>query len=133
MDALRLQPPSPFAFQNSDGWPSLKRRFEQFGMASGLSAAASERQVSTLLYCMGETAEETLRSTDITDEEQKDYTKVLDKFDSFFEVRKNVIFELARFNRCCQKEDESVEQFITSLYSLAENCQRKCRWTQTDS
>ena len=82
---------------------------------------------------MGETAEETLRSTDITEEEQKDYTKVLEIFDSFFEVRKNVIFERALFNHRCQREDESVEQFITSLYSLAENCQRKCRWTQTDS
>ena len=39
-----------------------------------------------------------------------------------FQVRKNVIFERARFNRRCQAVGESVEQFITSLYTLAENC-----------
>ena len=33
-----------------------------------------------------------------------------------------MIFERARFNRRSQKPGESAEQFITSLYSLAENC-----------
>jgi hypothetical protein len=48
---------------------------------------------------------------------------VIKKFDAFFKVRKNVIFERARFNRRCQRHDESVEQFITSLYQLAEDCE----------
>ena len=38
-------------------------------------------------------------------------------------MRKNVILECARFNRRAQEDDESVEQFITSLYSLSEDCQ----------
>ena len=46
---------------------------------------------------------------------KKDYAKVIDKLDSFFQVRKNVIFERARFNRRCQKQDEPVDQFITCL------------------
>ena len=33
-----------------------------------------------------------------------------------------IIFERARFNCRCQAVGESVEQFITSLYTLAENC-----------
>ena len=49
--------------------------------------------------------------------------EVLAKFDAYFKVRKNVIFECARFNHRDQQEEESVEQFITSLYSLSENCQ----------
>ena len=40
----------------------------------------------------------------------------------FFKVRKNVTFERARFNGRSQREGESVEHFITSLYNLAENC-----------
>ena len=76
-----------------------------------------------LLYTMGEEAEDTLLSTKISESDQKDYDKVIAKFDSFFQVRKNVIFERARFNRRCQKQDESVEQFITCLYQLSENCE----------
>ena len=45
------------------------------------------------------------------------------RFDDTFQVRKNVIFERARFNQRCQGESKSAEQFIMSLYNLAENCE----------
>ena len=61
-------------------------------------------------------------STKISDDDKKDYDKVIAKFDSYFQVQKNVIFERARFNRRYQKQDEFVEQFITCLYQLSENC-----------
>ena len=38
-------------------------------------------------------------------------------------MQKNVIFERARFNHRTQEDEESVEQFITSLYSLVDNCE----------
>ena len=72
---------------------------------------------------MGETAEDVLRSTDITTDEKKSYDKVIKKFDSFFKVRKNVIFERARFNSRCQQEGETTEQFIMSLYQFVEDCE----------
>ena len=71
---------------------------------------------------MGEDAEDTLTSTNMSEDDRKSYATVLTKFDAFFQVRRNTIFERARFNRHSQSEGESVEQFITSLYSLAENC-----------
>ena len=88
---------------------------------SGLTKEAEEKQVSIQLYCMGDDAEETPTSTGISDEQQK-YADVIDKFDNFFKVRKNVICERARFNQHSQGPEESMEQFSTSLYSLAENC-----------
>ena len=122
MASVKLQPLQPFNFQSPDEWPRWHRRFDQFRLASGLSAEDKGRQVCTLLYCMGETAEDVLSSTDITDDEKKDYNAVIKKFDAFFKVRKNVIFERARFNSRCQKEGETTEQFITSLYQLIEDC-----------
>ena len=57
MTSLHLQPPGPFDFKSPDGWLKWKRRFEQYRHASGLSSEGSEeRQVSTLLYCLGEEA-----------------------------------------------------------------------------
>ena len=122
MASVRLQPPSAFDFRNPDEWPRWKRRFEQFRLASGLSAESGDRQVSTLLYCMGENAEDILASTNIPDDDRKQYASVVKQFDDFFKVRKNVIFERARFNRRCQAAGETAEQFITSLYTLAESC-----------
>jgi hypothetical protein len=53
----------------------------------------------------------------------KDYKTVKEKFDSYSVVRRNVIYERAKFNRRVQNEHESVEEFITSLYELAEHCE----------
>jgi hypothetical protein len=72
---------------------------------------------------MGEDAEDTLASTHIPADDRKDYAAVLKKFDDFFKVRRNVIFERAKFNRRVQLDGESAEQFITSLYSLVETCE----------
>jgi len=80
-------------------------------------------QVSTLLYCLEEEADDILASTDIMDEDQKKYSEVLAKFNGHFKVRKNVIFEQARFNRQEQEEGETVEHFISSLYQLSEDCE----------
>ena len=125
MASIRFEPPSPFNFKVPDEWTRWKRRFEQFRLASGLSTESHDRQISTLLYSMGDAAEDALVSTKITVDERKDYGKVLEKLDSFFDVRKNVIFERARFNQRHQRENESVEEFITSLFSLAEHCDYK--------
>ena len=96
-------------------------RFEQFCLAPGLSAEDDDRQVSTLLYCMGEDAKDTLTFITISTADQKKYNMVIWTFDGFFKVRKNVIFERAIFNRRYQGQNKTSEQFITSLYSLAEN------------
>ena len=57
-------------------------------------------------------------------EERKLYEDVLAKLDEFFKVRRNVIYERARFNKRDQKQGESSEAYITELYKLVELC--KC-------
>ena len=123
MAQLHLQPPDPFNFKAPDEWPRWRRRFEQFRVASGLAEDSPAKQVSTLLYCLGEEAESILLSTNATEEDRRSYAAVLDKFDAFFRVRRNVIFERARFNRRNQQPGETAEQYIMTLYSLAANCE----------
>ena len=65
------------------------------------------------MYCMGEDAEEVLATTNITAEQKKEYRQVVQKFDEYFKVRKNLIYERASFNLAHQLADESAEQFIT--------------------
>jgi len=60
-------------FKKPDGWAKWKRRFEQFLSASGLDKEDEPRQVSTLLYCLGEEVEGVLASTNISEEVRKKY------------------------------------------------------------
>ncbi|UYV78480.1 hypothetical protein LAZ67_16001679, partial [Cordylochernes scorpioides] len=48
---------------------------------------------------------------------------VLKAFDSHFCVRKNIIYERAKFNSRIQEDREPVDEFITSLYKLADSCE----------
>ena len=83
-----LSVPAAFPFDTPDHWPKWKRHFEQYRVASGLSKESEERQVNTLLYCLGEEAEDVLTSTNIAEDDRKKYDSALAKFDSFFELEK---------------------------------------------
>ena len=120
---IPIAPPEKFDFKKPDEWPKWKRRFEQFLSASGLDKEDEARQVNTLLYSLGDGAEDVLTSTCIPDADRKKYGKVIEKFDAHFKVRRNIIFERARFNKRDQREGESVEEYITALYSLIETCE----------
>ena len=81
-----------------------------------------ETQVNTLIYTMGENADDIFHSFDLSDEDKKKYKTVKNKFDSHFVKRKNIIYERAVFNRRKQEESESIDTFITALYTPSEHC-----------
>ena len=47
----------------------------------------------------------------------------MEKLDEFFKVRRNTVFERAKFNRRNQMQGESIEQYITALFNLRETCE----------
>ena len=116
MASYQIAPPESFNFSQPDGWPKWIRRFERFRQASGLDTKGEPSQVNTLIYTMGDEAD------DLHDLQMKVYDKVKAKFDSHFVKRRNLIYERAKFNQRRQEEGESVDAFVTSLYCLAEHC-----------
>ena len=58
-----LSVPAAIPFDTPDHWPKWKHRFQRYCLASGLSRESEERKVSTLLYSLGEEAEDILAST----------------------------------------------------------------------
>ena len=122
MAQLSIEPPKQFNFSNPNDRPRWKKQFQQFCDASGLSTESEQRQVSTLLHCLGEDADDVLVSTNITEDERKSYKDVMAKFDGHFKICHNLIFERAMFNKRVQLVGESTEQYITALHQLAENC-----------
>ena len=122
LNSYQVQGPEPFSFSSPSEWPKWKRRFERFRIASGLVSKTEEEQVNTLIYLMGDTADDILLSLAVSDVELKKYDVVLKKFEDHFIVKRNLIYERSRFNSRQQEEGEAVDDFITSLYSLSEHC-----------
>ena len=91
-------------------------------MASNLTKKSEENQVNTLVYSMGDAADDILITIGLTAENKKKYKPVTEKFTDHFVKKRNTIFERAKFNQRVQESGESVDAFITDLYSLAETC-----------
>jgi hypothetical protein len=121
-EAAHISMPQPFNFQEPESWTRWHQRYTRYASASGLDEKAETVQVNTLLYCMGEASEDILSTFDLSEANKKKIKIVTDKFKDYFIKRKNFVYERAKFNRRIQEEGESVDSFITTLYSLAENC-----------
>ena len=76
-------------------------------------------QVSTLIYSVGDKAEDLLESFSLTTE---DYSKVKSKFQGYFDKWRNTIYKRARFNTCKQEDNKTVDEFIADLHRLAKHC-----------
>ena len=98
MAQIQFKAPNLLNFKSPEDWLHWKLCFKQFCVASGLVDESVKKQVSMLLYCLGEEADTVQASTNITDEQRKVCDTVIDKFDSFFKVTRYVIFEYTHFN-----------------------------------
>ena len=70
---------------------------------------------------MRDMADDILCLFGLNSEEAKKYDMVMERFESHFVKIRNKIFERAKFNQRCQREGDSVDNFITSLYCLSEH------------
>ena len=120
--SYQMSPPEAFNFKKPEEWPKWIRRFQRFRIASGLMDKSDETQVNTLVYSMGDEADDVMRSFKFDEGEVEDFETVKGKFEAFFVKRRNVIYERAQFNLRKQEEGETVAAFINDLYVLVEHC-----------
>ena len=114
--------PLPQQFDGtSELWPRWRARFQRYRLCSGLSNNPDNEQVGTLLYSMGDCADDILAVIKL-DESRCTYLEALSALDLYFNSRKNTIFARAKFNRRVQQPGESVDAFIQDLHKLADEC-----------
>ena len=111
---FQITPPAPFDFTKPEEWPKWKRRFERFRISSALSVENGDNQGNTLIYAMGDQADDILATFELSEAEEKDYDVVLAKMENYFVAKRNVIFERAKFNKRVQEETETVDSFCHS-------------------
>ena len=84
MATYQVTLPEPFTFTRPEEWQKWIRRFERFRKASGLEAKQEEAQVNTLIYTMGDEADDILRSFSLSEDEQKVHDTVKTRFERHF-------------------------------------------------
>ncbi len=61
--------------------------------------------MNTLIYCMGDEADDILRGLPLADTDKTKYSAVKAGFEAHFVGKRNVIYERARFNMRKQEEN----------------------------
>ena len=102
---------SAFDCVNLEEWTHWVRRFERFRSASGLAEKSGESQVNINII---------IQSFALSEDDQKKYDTVKEKFDTYFTKKKNTIYEREKFN---SRKQEPVKVFITALHKLAKKCE----------
>ena len=114
--------PDSFVFTKPNEWPKwIRRFFFKFRLPSCLDGKPDAMQVNTLVYAMGDGADDIMAGFGLSEEEKEVYRSVKTKFDEHFVITINTIFE-REFNRRCQEEGQNLDSYITSLFCLAEHC-----------
>lgn len=98
ISSYQIRPPDPFDFTKANDFERWHRQFERFRVASNLAQASDLHQVNTLIYCMGDKADDILCGLAMTTEERGKYETVQNKFKEHFTGKINVIYERAKFN-----------------------------------
>ena len=93
MASYRIPAVENFDFAKPEEWPRWIRHFERFRQASGLASKTEDVQVSTLIYSMGDKAEDLLESFNLKEDEAKEYKIVKTKFEEYFDKRRNTMRE----------------------------------------
>ena len=102
----KFNPPENFNFERPSEWPAWKQRFSRYRSATKLGAEDGEVQVSTLIYAMGNEAENIFKTFTFTgDEKDDDFKTVLAKYDAYFIPKRNLIHERACFYQRGQKDE----------------------------
>ena len=104
-------------------WIKWKRSFVYYLEAKGIEK--DKQKKALLLHCAGSDAEDifsTLTDPGPVGEQDTEYQKAVRTLDAYFKPQVNTPFERHVFRQAKQKTDETLDQYLTRLSQLAENC-----------
>ena len=98
----------------ADNWRKWKQRFEIYLTASGNDTKGEDVKSAILLHAVGEEALEIYNTFtwDAAGDDRKT-NKILEKFTSYCEPKKNITWERHVFNSTIQQPDETIDQYVT--------------------
>lgn len=78
---VQITPPETFNFSHPSEWPKWIRRFERFHIATGIDSKPEDYQVNSLLYAMGDAADDVLAVLPLSADDKKKYDAVKTAFE----------------------------------------------------
>ena len=109
---------SPLSRKPSRIWRRWKQRFEVYMVASGKDTKSDEVKSAAFLHLAGPEALEVFNTFSFDNPgDAKKLDKLVEQFEAYCNPRKNVTWERHVFNTRRQQSGETIDQYVTDLWS----------------
>ncbi|XP_028411114.1 uncharacterized protein K02A2.6-like [Dendronephthya gigantea] len=120
-----IQPPTGLNLASKnrkENWKIYKQRWNDYAIISQLQRQTEEYRVALFLYSIGPDAVKIYNSFDLPPEDKRKISKIMEKFDRYAVGETNETYERFIFTRKKQKEDETIDEYVAELRTLAQTC-----------
>lgn len=104
-------------------WIKFKKQFINYITASGYSKKSNEEKVALLLNLIGDEGNEIFESFNLADDKKEDYDHILECFEKYCVLKKNILYERHCFYSRQQKPGEAFDSFLKDVKILAKTCE----------
>lgn len=110
----------------AENWRVFREAFEIYIEAAGLTSASNKRQVAIFLNLVGKEGLERYNTLTFENaEDNKKIEQVLNAFQDYCKPKKNILHSRYIFYKRSQKENESIEEFLSACRGLIKDCEFK--------
>ena len=129
---MNVEPPKHLDFvYASTKWSGWLKRFKRYRNISGLSEQSEGVQIDALIYALGKEESEDIYEQFTIDGDET-FDKVVAAFTNYFQPRSNILHNRMQFYNRKQNPDETAEEYIQCIHSLAVKCKFNAGLTQDD-
>lgn len=104
-------------------WKRFSSEFQSYLIINGLKEKSEEIKLNYLKLLMGYESVNIINNLLLTEAEKQSLEKVLEALQNYFSPKTNFFIERLKLRNRVQKEGESVEKFINSVQTQAEDCE----------
>ena len=109
--------------QPREEWLIFKQQYSDYRLICGIGAKPKNYQAAVFRSCLGKEEIKIYNSLVYAETEDKDDVElIISKLDAYIIGETNEIYERFKFNKREQKEDESVDTYVTALKELIRSC-----------
>ncbi|GBM18819.1 hypothetical protein AVEN_203097-1 [Araneus ventricosus] len=123
MNVHGIPPPEAMKLAGNvvEKWNFFKVNWKNYSVVTELNEK-DEKIKAALLFIIGRDTIRIHQHLDISPEERKDSSVIIEALSKYFKPAINVIYERSILNAAVQEDDESIEQYICRLRKLTSTC-----------
>ena len=104
-------------------WLLFKQQYTDYRLICGIDSKAKNYQAAVFRSCLGKEELKIYNSLEYEEGEDKDDVNlIIKKMETHIIGETNEIYERFKFNKRDQKEDESIDAYVTALKELIRSC-----------